>query len=126
LFEFLSAFPAAVGKNAVKGGIIDLGRGAHLARSRATHSGTGAGFPFGLRLPNGTFKFGGKFHLVFNKIVKPIADLPQFRRGQLPQFTLKLLHFVHGIIMHPLPENIKLSMESVPIESHALQPEFSR
>ena len=68
-------------KSVVKCSIIDLGRGAHPARSRAAHSWTGAGSHFGLGLPNGGFKFRGKFHLVFDKIVKPISDLPQFCRG---------------------------------------------
>lgn len=49
---------------------------ADIARSRAAYSRTGAGFHFGLGLPNRGFKFRGKFHLVFDKIVKPIADLP--------------------------------------------------
>lgn len=67
-------------KGVVKRSIIDLGRGAPLARSRAAHSRTGAGFHFGLGLPNAGFKFRGKFHLVFDKIVKPISDLAQFCR----------------------------------------------
>jgi hypothetical protein len=95
-------------KYIVKRSIINLGRGAHLGRSRSAHSGTDAGFHFGLGLPSCGLKFRGKFHLVFNKIVKPIADLPQFCRGQLTQFALNLLHFVHAPTMLPFPETIKL------------------
>jgi len=67
----------------VKRSIINLGR-AHVPALRAAHSRPDARFHFGLRLADGGFKFGRELQLVFNEIVKPIADLPQFCRRELP------------------------------------------
>ena len=86
-------------EGAVKRCVVNLGRGAHAEASGPSFTRADAGLHFGLGLPNGRFKFRRKFHLVLNKIVKPIADLPQFCRRQLPQFALNLLHFAHTVAM---------------------------